>query len=393
MNVYERSLALHKQIRGKLAVMGKINVVNQDDLSLLYSPGVAEPCRRIAADESAVYDYTAKGNLIAVVTDGSAVLGLGNIGPKAALPVMEGKALLFKNLANVDAVPICLATQDTEEIIKAVKYLAPAFGAINLEDIAAPRCFEVEARLKQELDIPVFHDDQHGTAICVLAGLINAHKVVGKDVTDSTIVINGAGAAGIAIAKLLLAYGAKNIIMVDREGIINRDQPHTMLNQGHQEIAQVTNLTGKPGKLADALTGADVFIGVSKPRLVTREMVAAMNQSSIVFAMANPEPEILPPDAKAGGAAIIGTGRADFPNMINNVVAFPGVLKGALSVRARDINQSMCLAAAIAIANCVSASDLTPDHVFPEPLNPKISCVVAKAIAEAARQSGVARIE
>ena len=392
MDIYERSLALHKQLRGKLTVASKIATITQDDLSLLYSPGVAEPCRRIAANEQEVYDYTGKGNLVAIVSDGSAVLGLGNIGPKAAIPVMEGKALLFKTLGNVDAIPLCLATQDTEEIIKTVKYLAPCFGAINLEDIASPRCFEIEERLKQELDIPVFHDDQHGTAVCVLAGLINSHKVLGKDLTESKIVINGAGAAGIAIAKLLLSYGVKQIVMVDREGVLHRDQAHTLLNVGHQQIARLTNPEGISGSLATALAGADVLVGVSKPRIVTKEMVASMNVQPIVFAMANPEPEIYPDEAKAGGAAVVGTGRADFPNMINNVAAFPGILKGALAVRASDINESMLLAAAIALANCVSACELRPDFVFPDPLNPKISCIVAKAVIAAARQSGIARI-
>ena len=392
MNVYERSLALHRQLRGKLTVTAKMAVANQNDLSLLYSPGVAEPCRRIAEAEQEVYDYTGKGNLVAVITDGSAVLGLGNIGPAAALPVMEGKALLFKSLANVDAVPICLATQDTEEIIRTVTYLAPSFGAVNLEDIASPRCFEIEARLKAALDIPVFHDDQHGTAVVVLAGLINAHKVVGKDLTESKIVINGAGAAGIAIAKLLLSYGAKNIVMVDKEGILNQNQPQTMLNQGHNEIARLTNPAGLSGNLAHALTASDVFIGVSRPRLVTAEMVRGMNDQAIIFAMANPEPEIMPDEAKAGGAAIVGTGRADFPNMINNVAAFPGIIKGALSVRASDINESMLLAASIAIANYVCHGSLNPEYVFPNPLSARLSCVVAKAVAEAARQSGVARI-
>ncbi|MBU2699916.1 malate dehydrogenase (oxaloacetate-decarboxylating) [Sporomusaceae bacterium BoRhaA] len=392
MDIYEKSLALHKQLRGKIAITSKMSVTNKNDLALAYSPGVAEPCRQIAKNEEDVYDYTAKGNMVAVVSDGSAVLGLGNIGPKAAIPVMEGKAILFKNLANVDAVPICLDTQDTEEIIKTVKYLAPTFGAINLEDIAAPRCFEIERRLKEELDIPVFHDDQHGTAICVLAGLINAHKVVNKDLTESQIVINGAGAAGIAIGKLLLAYGAKQIVMVDKEGIINHNNPQTLLNDGHREIAKVTNPEQKTGNLRAALIGADVFVGVSRPGLVTKEMVTTMNKDAILFAMANPEPEIFPDEAKQGGAAVVGTGRSDFPNMINNVVAFPGMLKGALAVRASDINQNMYLAAAIAIANSVSASELTADYVFPEPLNPKTACIVAKAVAQAAKHSGVARI-
>lgn len=392
MNVYERSLALHKKLRGKLSIASKMPIATLTDLSLVYSPGVAEPCNRIAANETEVYDYTGKGNTVAVVSDGSAVLGLGNIGPKAAIPVMEGKAVLFKNLAQVDAIPLCLDTQDTEEIIKTVKYLAPSFGAINLEDIAAPRCFEIERRLKAELDIPVFHDDQHGTAICVLAGLINAHKVVEKDLTESKVVINGAGAAGIAIARLLLAYGVKNLIMVDRFGIINKDKPETILNDGQAAIALETNLEGKSGDLAAALKGADTFVGVSRPKLVTREMVASMNDKPIIFAMANPEPEIMPDEAKLGGAAVVGTGRADFPNMINNVVAFPGIMKGALSVRASDINQHMYLAAAVAIANCVSAAELSAEHVFPDPLNVRVPCIVAKAVACAAKQSGVARL-
>ncbi|MDF2930601.1 MAG: NADP-dependent malic enzyme [Anaerospora sp.] len=314
MDVYQRSLALHKQMRGKLTVASKISVTDQQDLSLVYSPGVAEPCRQIAANEEEVYNYTSKGNLVAIISDGSAVLGLGNIGPKAAIPVMEGKALLFKNLANVDAIPLCLDTQDTEEIIKTVKYLAPSFGAVNLEDISAPRCFEIETRLKKELDIPVFHDDQHGTAICVLAGLINAHKVVNKDLTESRIVINGAGAAGISIAKLLLAYGATSIVLVDQKGILSLNHTETLLNEAHKEIAALTNSQGETGSLAAALAGADVFVGVSRPKLVTKEMIATMNAQAIVFAMANPEPEITPAEAKAGGAAVIGTGRSDYPD-------------------------------------------------------------------------------
>jgi malate dehydrogenase (oxaloacetate-decarboxylating) len=391
MDVFEMSLALHKQARGKLAVASKVPFVDQNDLRLIYTPGVAEPCRRIAENESDVYRYTAKGNMIAVISDGSAVLGLGNIGPKAAIPVMEGKALLFKALANIDAIPICLDTQDPDELVKTVKYLAPCFGGINLEDIAAPRCFEVEARLKQELDIPVFHDDQHGTAICVLAGLINAHKVIDKDMTDSRIIVNGAGAAGIAIAKLLLAYGAGTVTMVDREGVINREQASTMLNSGHVEIARLTNPEGKTGSLADALRGADVFIGVSRPGLVSKEMVATMNKGAIVFAMANPTPEIFPDEAKAGGAAIVGTGRPDFPNMINNISAFPGIMKGALAVQASDINQTMYLAAAVALANSIPTGELSPEWIFPEPLDPRVPCIVAKAVMEAAKLSGVAR--
>lgn len=391
MNVYAKSLALHKQMKGKIAITAKLGYLTQEDLSLVYSPGVAEPCRIIAADQQEVYNYTGKGNTIAVISDGSAVLGLGNIGPKAAIPVMEGKALLFKNLAGIDAIPICLDTQDTKEIIQTVKYLAPSFGAINLEDIASPRCFEIETQLKKLLDIPVFHDDQHGTAVCVLAGLLNAHKVVDKDLTESKIVINGAGAAGIAIAKLILAYGAKHVLMVDKEGILNHKEPKTLLNQAHIEISQLTNPYGTSGALSEALIGADVFIGVSRPHLVTKDMVSAMNHDAIIFALANPEPEIYPQEAFEGGAAVVGTGRADFPNMINNILAFPGIIKGALSVQASDINQVMCLAAAVAIANCVGAHELNANYVFPNPLNPKISCIVAKAVAAAAIQSGVAR--
>lgn len=390
VDVYAKSLVLHKQMRGKIAIASKMTVTNQEDLSLLYSPGVAEPCMRIASDPQSVYDYTSKGNMVAIISDGSAVLGLGNIGPKAAIPVMEGKALLLKNLAGVDAFPICLDTQNTEEIIRTVKFLSPSFGAINLEDIASPRCFEIEAALKRELDIPVFHDDQHGTAVCVLAGLINAHKVVKKDLSESNIVINGAGAAGIAIAKLLLAYGSKHIMMVDREGIINSHQSSTLLNTSHKEIAEVTNLSHTSGGLTEALVNADVLVGVSRPHLVTKKMVSGMRSRAIVFAMANPEPEIFPAEAKAAGAAVVGTGRADFSNMINNILAFPGIFKGALSVRASDINQPMYLAAAIAIANSVPANELTADYIFPNPLNPKIPCIVAKAVAEAAIQSGVA---
>lgn len=391
MDIYQRSLALHKQMKGKLSITSKIEVTTQQDLGLVYSPGVAEPCRRIAENRQEVYEYTGKGNMVAVVSDGSAVLGLGNIGPEAALPVMEGKAVLFKNLAGIDAFPLCLATQDTEEIIRTVRYLAPSFGAVNLEDIAAPRCFEIETRLKQELDIPVFHDDQHGTAVCVLAGLINAHKVAGKDLTESKIVINGAGAAGIAIAKLLLAYGANNIILVDRNGILNPNQPGSLLNESHRQIALLTNRALISGNLADAMQKSDVFVGVSRPGLVTAEMVAGMKEKAIVFAMANPTPEIFPEDAKAGGALVIGTGRSDYPNMINNIVAFPGILKGALAVRASDITSDMCLAAAIAIANSVTAEELSPAHVFPHPLNKKVACCVARAVMDAARQSGVAR--
>ncbi|VBB07652.1 malic oxidoreductase [Lucifera butyrica] len=391
MNVYEKSLALHEQAKGKLAVIGKVPFAGQDDLSLVYSPGVAEPCRRIAANPDNAYRYTAKGNLIAVVSDGSAVLGLGNIGPKAAIPVMEGKALLFKSLAGIDAIPLCLDTQSTEELIKTIKYLSPCFGGINLEDIAAPRCFEIETRLKKELDIPVFHDDQHGTAVCVLAGLINAHKVVGKNLTESNIVINGAGAAGIAIARLLAAFGAKKILMVDKKGIVNRQNPATILHDGHAAAAEFTNPEERDGTLAEAMTGADVFVGVSAPGILTRDMVRTMNEKAIVFALANPTPEIFPDEALAGGAAVVGTGRSDFPNMINNVLAFPGIMKGAMSVRAADINERMCMAAAMALAGCVPAIQLDANHIFPAPLDTNVPAAVAAAVAVAAKDSGLAR--
>ncbi len=392
MNVYEESLLLHKKSKGKMEIVSKVPLKNQKDLSLLYTPGVAEPCRVIADDEEAVFDYTSKGNIIAVVTDGSAVLGLGNIGPKAALPVMEGKAILFKELGGVDAIPVCLDTQDTEEIIKTIKYLAPALGGINLEDISAPRCFEIEARLKKELDIPVFHDDQHGTAITVLAGLINAHKVLEKDLSNSKVIVNGAGAAGIAIGKLLLAYGVKNVVMVDREGIINRNEPDTMLNEAHQAIAEVTNKGLDSGKLSVALKNADAFVGVSAPNLVTADMVRSMKKDPIVFAMANPDPEIMPDQAIAGGAAIVGTGRPDFPNMVNNILIFPGLMKGALAVRATEINEAMYLAAAVALANSVPTNELNAENIFPAPLDKKVPCIIARAVSESAKKSGVTRI-
>ncbi len=391
MDVNERALKLHEQHRGKIEVISKVPVKTREDLNLAYTPGVAEPCRRIHENENDVYKYTSKGNMVAVVSDGSAVLGLGNIGAKAALPVMEGKAILFKSFAGVDAFPICLDTQDVDEIVKTVKLIAPAFGGINLEDIAAPRCFEIEEKLKKELDIPVFHDDQHGTAVCVLAGLINAHKIVKKDLKESTIVINGAGAAGIAIGKILLSYGVKNLYMVDRNGILNKNQPETMLNWAHEEIAQVTNADLKQGSLKDALKGADAFIGVSRPGLVTKEMVATMNKGAIIFAMANPTPEIFPDEAKAGGAAIVGTGRSDFPNQVNNVLVFPGLFKGALAVRAKEINEPMKLAAAMALADIIPENELNDTNVLPFALDPRVADIVAQAVAKAARETGVAR--
>ncbi len=392
MNVNERSLKLHEENKGKISVVSKVPVKNADDLTVAYTPGVAEPCRKIDANKDDVYKYTAKGNLVAVVSDGSAVLGLGNIGPEAAIPVMEGKSILFKSFADVDAFPICLDTQDTEEIIKTVKYLAPTFGGINLEDISAPRCFEIEERLKAELDIPVFHDDQHGTAVCVLAALYNAVKVVNKKLEDLKIVVNGGGAAGIAISKILLAAGVTKLYIVDKNGVLNPDEPETMLNWAHEEMAKVTNPDKQSGTLANVLKGADAFIGVSRPRLVTKEMVSTMNKDAIVFAMANPEPEILPDEALAGGARVVGTGRSDFPNQVNNVIAFPGIFRGALDVRAKVINEEMKLAAARAIADNVPPEELNEKKIIPPSFDPTVAKAVADAVAKAARETGVSRI-
>lgn len=369
---------LHQEWNGKLETVSKAPVKSREDLSVAYTPGVAEPCKVIARDKEAAYTYTMKANTVAVVSDGSAVLGLGNIGPYAAMPVMEGKAVLFKEFGGVNAVPICLDTQDTEEIIKAVTYLAPGFGGINLEDISAPRCFEIEERLKEILDIPVFHDDQHGTAIVVLAGIINSLKVVGKKKEDCRVVVNGAGSAGVAITRLLLTYGFPNIIMCDKVGIISK---HTEgLNWMQEKMAEVTNLNNETGTLADALKGADIFVGVSAPGIVTAEMVASMNQDAILFAMANPVPEIMPDIAKAAGAKVVGTGRSDFPNQVNNVVAFPGIFKGALEGRATRITEEMKLAAAGAIASLVPDEELSEDNIMPEAFNPKVAEVVAEAV-------------
>ena len=347
-------------------------------MALAYTPGVAEPCKVIAKDKETAYKYTMKANTVAVISDGSAVLGLGNIGPYAAMPVMEGKAVLFKEFGGVNAVPICLDTQDTEEIIKTVTYLAPGFGGINLEDISAPRCFEIEERLKELLDIPVFHDDQHGTAIVVLAGIINALKVTGKKKEECRVVVNGAGSAGIAITKLLLTYGFPNIIMCDKTGIVSKDAEG--LNWMQQKMTEVTNLNGETGSLADAMKGADIFVGVSAPGIVSEEMVASMNKDAILFAMANPVPEIMPDLAKAAGAKVVGTGRSDFPNQVNNVVAFPGIFKGALEGRATQITEEMKLAAAIAIAGLVPEDELSADNIMPEAFNPKVADVVADAV-------------
>ena len=378
MTTNEKALLMHEKWNGKLETVSKTPVKTREDLAIAYTPGVAEPCKVIAQDKEAAYKYTMKANTVAVVSDGSAVLGLGNIGPYAAMPVMEGKAVLFKEFGNVNAVPICLDTQDTEEIIKAVTYLAPGFGGINLEDISAPRCFEIEERLKEILDIPVFHDDQHGTAIVVLAGVINALKVVGKKEEDCRVVVNGAGSAGVAITKLLLTYGFPNIIMCDKVGIVSRDTEG--LNWMQKKMTEVTNLNNETGSLADALKGADIFIGVSAPNIVTPKMVASMNSDSILFAMANPIPEIMPDVAKAAGARVVGTGRSDFPNQVNNVVAFPGIFKGALEGRATQITEEMKLAAAEAIAGLVPADKLSDDNIMPEAFDPQVAEVVANAV-------------
>ncbi|RKI83420.1 NADP-dependent malic enzyme [bacterium 1xD42-87] len=378
MTINEKALALHEKWRGKLETVSKTPVKTREALSLAYTPGVAEPCKVIAENKEAAYTYTWKSNTVAVVSDGSAVLGLGNIGPYAAMPVMEGKAVLFKEFGGVNAVPICLDTQDTEEIIKAVTYLAPGFGGINLEDISAPRCFEIEERLKEILDIPVFHDDQHGTAIVVLAGIINGLKVVGKKKEDCKVIVNGAGSAGVAITKLLLTYGFPNVIMCDKVGIIGKTTEG--LNWMQQKMAEVTNPDNLSGTLADALKGADIFVGVSAPNIVTPDMVSSMNRDSILFAMANPVPEIMPDVAKAAGARVVGTGRSDFPNQVNNVVAFPGIFKGALEGRAAQITEEMKLAAAQAIAALVPEDQLNEDNIMPEAFDPKVAEVVAEAV-------------
>ena len=378
MTTNEKALMLHEQWNGKLETTSKISVKSREDLSLAYTPGVAEPCKVIAKDREAAYKYTIKSNTVAVVSDGSAVLGLGNIGPYAAMPVMEGKAVLFKEFGGVNAVPICLDTQDTEEIIKAVTYLAPGFGGINLEDISAPRCFEIEERLNEILDIPVFHDDQHGTAIVVLAGIINGLKVVGKKKEACRVIVNGAGSAGIAITRLLLTYGFSNIILCDKAGILSKDSKG--LNWMQEKMMEVTNLNNETGSLADALKGADIFVGVSAPGIVTQEMVSSMNRDAVLFAMANPVPEIMPDLAKAAGARVVGTGRSDFPNQVNNVVAFPGIFKGALEGRARRITEEMKLAAARAIASLVPDDELGEDNIMPQPFDPRVVQAVSQAV-------------
>lgn len=376
----EKALQMHKEWNGKLETTAKAHVNSREDLAIAYTPGVAEPCKVIAKDPEAAYTYTMKANTVAVVSDGSAVLGLGNIGALAAMPVMEGKCVLFKEFGGVNAVPICLDTQDTEEIIRSVVNIAPAFGGINLEDISAPRCFEIETRLKELLNIPVFHDDQHGTAIVVLAGIINALKVTGKKKEDCRVVVNGAGSAGVAITKLLLTYGFPHITMCDINGIISKDSPD--LNWMQKEMTKVTNLEGRIGLLADALKGSDIFVGVSAPNIVTPEMVASMNQDAILFAMANPVPEIMPDLAKAAGAKVVGTGRSDFPNQVNNVVAFPGIFKGALEGRATQITEEMKLAAANAIAGLVPEEELNENNILPEAFDPRVAETVSKAIKD-----------
>ena len=376
----EKALKMHEEWHGKIETCAKSHVNSREDLAIAYTPGVAEPCKVIAKDPEAAYTYTMKSNTVAVVSDGSAVLGLCNIGALAAMPVMEGKAVLFKEFGGVNAVPICLDTQDTEEIIKTVVNIAPAFGGINLEDISAPRCFEIEERLKELLDIPVFHDDQHGTAIVVLAGIINAMKVTGKDKESSKVVVNGAGSAGVAITKLLLTYGFKHVTMCDINGILGKDSKD--LNWMQEKMVEVTNLEQKTGKLADALKGADIFVGVSAPNIVTPEMVASMNKDAILFAMANPVPEIMPDIAKAAGAKVVGTGRSDFPNQVNNVVAFPGIFKGALEGRATAITEDMKLATAKAIAGLVPDEELNENNILPEAFDPRVADVVSRAVKE-----------
>lgn len=390
MNIYEESLQFHKQLRGKLEVSSRVKITNEKDLSLAYTPGVAEPCREIHKDPSTAYLYTRKWNTVAVISDGTAVLGLGDIGPLASLPVMEGKSILFKEFADVDAFPIVLDTKDVNEIVETVVRIAPTLGGINLEDISAPRCFEIEKKLKERLNIPIFHDDQHGTAIIVLSGLMNALKIVNKKVEDLKIIVNGAGSAGTAITKLLLSYGAKNIIVCDRDGALNRNSTYS--NPYFTELSNITNPNNESGLLCDVIKNADVFIGVSAPNIVSKEMVTSMNSDSILFAMANPTPEIFPDDAKNSGAKVIGTGRSDFPNQINNVLAFPGIFRGALDVRATEINEEMKIAAAHAIADSVSDEELNPNYIIPKAFNLDVQKRVAQAVKDAAIKSGVATI-
>ncbi|MDQ0360101.1 NAD(P)-dependent malic enzyme [Breznakia pachnodae] len=389
MDVYEQSLALHKAKKGKVAITSKVKVENMEDLSLAYTPGVAQPCREIVKDPKTVYEYTSKGNLVAVVSDGSAVLGLGNIGPEAAMPVMEGKAILFKEFADIDAFPICLDTQDVEEIIKTVKYLTPTFGGINLEDISAPRCFEIEKRLIEELDIPVFHDDQHGTAIVVSAGVLNALKLVDKKLKDVQVVINGAGSAGISICKLLLKIGIKDITLVDIKGALCTGEE--WMNDAQKAMAEITNPQKIRGDLATVMKDKDIFIGVSAPNIVTSQMVSTMADDAIVFAMANPVPEIMPDEAKKGGARVVATGRSDFPNQINNVLVFPGIFRGALDAKATMISEEMKVAAARAIASVIHEDELSEDYIIPNSFNPKVAQVVADAVKKIAVESNLVK--
>lgn len=391
MSIKEESLKMHKDYVGKIEVISKVPVENSHDLSLAYSPGVAEPCNEIHADVNKVYDYTVKGNLVAVVSDGTAVLGLGDIGPEAALPVMEGKAILFKSFAGVDAFPICLGTTDIEKIIETVKLLQPTFGGVNLEDIAAPACFEIEKRLKAETDIPIFHDDQHGTAIVAAAGMINALKVVNKKIDEVKVAVNGAGASAMAVTKLLMSLGINNVIMCDSKGAIYEGRTEGM-NPYKDEIAKRTNPHKIKGKIEEAIKGADIFLGLSKAKQVSKEMVESMAKDPIIFAMANPEPEIMPEEALAAGAAVVGTGRSDYPNQVNNVLAFPGIFRGALDVRAKDINEEMKVAAAYAIAELITDAERNAEYVIPKPFDPRVAPKVAAAVAKAAMDSGVARL-
>ena len=389
-DVYERALELHEKNKGKLSVVSKVKVGNREDLSLAYSPGVAEPCRKIASNKEDVYKYTGKGNLVAVVTDGTAVLGLGDIGPEAALPVMEGKCVLFKEFGDVDAIPICLDTKDPEEIIRTVKLIAPGLGGINLEDISAPRCIEIETRLKEELDIPVFHDDQHGTAIVVAAGLINALKVVNKKIEDIKVVVNGAGAAGSSIIKLIKKLGAKEIIAVDKVGILRRSDKDSY-DFSKKELSEITNSQDISGGLAEAIVGADVFVGVSAPNVLTKDMVRTMNKDAIIFAMANPTPEIMPEDALEAGAVIVGTGRSDYPNQINNVLVFPGLFKGALRANSKKITEEMKIAAAEGLASLIKDEELRKDYIIPDPFDKRVAEAVACAVEKLAKEQGVCR--
>jgi malate dehydrogenase len=390
MNYAEESLKKHYEWKGKIKVVTDIPVKTSEDLSLAYTPGVAEPCLEIQKDVNKSYELTRRWNLCAVVTDGTAVLGLGDIGPEAGMPVMEGKCVLFKSFGDVDAFPLCVKSKDVDEIVNTIYLLSGSFGGVNLEDIAAPRCFEIERKLKEKCDIPIFHDDQHGTAIVVLSGLINALKVVGKDKEEVKVVVNGPGSAGIAVSKLLLSYGFKNLTLCNREGIMNENSKD--LNWAQKEMLAVTNLDRKSGTLKDALVGADIFLGFSGPNMVTEEMVRSMNKDAIIFACANPTPEIFPDEAKKGGARVISTGRSDFPNQINNVLVFPGLFRGAFDVRAKDINEEMKMAAAVAIANLIADDEVSEDNIIPKAFDPRVKDAVSKAVAEAARRTGVARI-